>query len=78
MQIFHLRLLRFSTGDVHPLAEVPSINIHEHRDEGDQCIASSSIAGTHILVLLTWIRTPNASDELYVYDWLNGSQILVR
>ena len=78
MQIFHLRLLRFSTGDVHPLAEVPLINIHEHRDEGDQCIASSSIAGTHILVLLTWIRTPSASDELYVYDWLNGSQILVR
>ncbi|THH03696.1 hypothetical protein EW145_g6075 [Phellinidium pouzarii] len=54
------------------LTSVPSpesvIQFHEHRDEGNHCIATIEIAGPYLLVLLAWLRS-NASDELYVYDW---------
>ncbi|EJD04836.1 uncharacterized protein FOMMEDRAFT_166601 [Fomitiporia mediterranea MF3/22] len=76
MHVFQLHLKKFSNSVYHPLAQQPIIQFHEHRIEGNQCIASIDIAGPYLVVLLTWMRAPNTPDELFVYDWMTGVLIM--
>lgn len=75
--IFQLHLKNFTTGGHHSSAQQPIIRFYEHRIEGNQCIASIDIAGPCLLVLLTWLRSPNKNDELFVYNWMTASLIIV-
>lgn len=74
---FKLHLQRFSATGYHHLAREPVIQFHQHRNLATHCIATIEIAGPYLLILLTWLRAPNTSDELYIFDWMKGFLILV-
>ncbi|KAH8114992.1 hypothetical protein DFH11DRAFT_1508158 [Phellopilus nigrolimitatus] len=75
VHIFQLHMKEFSTAEPHPLAREPVIHFHEHQEQEAPCVATIEMAGPHVLVLLTWLGSPDLLDELYVYDWKTGKQI---
>lgn len=59
------------------MAQFPVIRFHQHENTAAHCIAAIEVAGPYLLILLTWLRAPDTSDELYVYDWTKGVLIQV-
>ena len=67
----YMTLLQFSTGEYHPLAHCPRIDIQD-RYELNQMIMLE-IAGDN-LALLVGTR---GGDQLYIFDWKTGRKRLV-
>ena len=62
----------------HLNAAHPFLEFHEHNPEGrGPCVASVEIGVSLVIVSLAWVRSPRTFDELYVFDWVSGLQIMV-
>jgi hypothetical protein len=66
-----MTLLQFSTGEYHPLAHCPRIDIQDYYDL-DQLI-TLEIAGDNVALLVG----TRGGDQLYIFDWKTGHKRLV-
>ncbi|KIL63087.1 hypothetical protein M378DRAFT_29783, partial [Amanita muscaria Koide BX008] len=68
-----LVLLKFSTGEYHPLARRP--RIHVQRSPEDKPLVDSKIVGDN-LALVVHSNDGRFSDKLFIFDWKTGRKLL--
>ncbi|KAM6499756.1 hypothetical protein JOM56_005264 [Amanita muscaria] len=75
MQFYSLDLvlLKFSTGEYHPLAHRP--RIHVQRSPEDEPWVVSRIVGDN-LAMVVYSADPTFPDRLFIFDWKTGRKLL--
>ncbi|KAM6499837.1 hypothetical protein JOM56_005345, partial [Amanita muscaria] len=68
-----LVLLKFSTGEYHPLARSP--RVHVQRSPEDKPLVDSRIVGDN-LALVVHSNDGRLSDKLFIFDWKTGRKLL--
>jgi len=71
-QSFRLHLKKFSTGEPHPMARECTIHVCEDLENGNQCVATITIAGSYLLLLMKPL-TLHTRDEFFVYEWTSST-----
>ncbi|KIL63037.1 hypothetical protein M378DRAFT_12410 [Amanita muscaria Koide BX008] len=69
-----LVLLKFSTGEYHPLARSPRIHVQRSPELDPRVV--SRIAGDNI-ALVVHSRDVTFSDKIFIFDWKTGRKLLV-
>jgi hypothetical protein len=70
--ILELRLLSFSTGQPHPLAEQPVIFIDEKFLPLDRQSAEIEVVGDFIILLITYFERSRNEDRFFFVRWKTG------
>jgi hypothetical protein len=70
--ILELRLLSFSTGQPHPLAEQPVIFIDEKILPLDRQSAEIEVVGDFLILLITYFERSRNEDTFFFVRWKTG------
>ncbi|KAJ6572810.1 hypothetical protein DFH09DRAFT_1152731 [Mycena vulgaris] len=70
-------LLKFLTGDPHPLAACPSLHIHDVEADPGRPGVTIEIVGENLAIsLVYWQDDGRALDKLYLFRWKSGVQTM--
>ena len=69
-----MTLLQFSTGEYHPLAHRPRIDVQLEDYERSEYISMLEIAGDNLALLID----ARGRGQVFIFDWKTGHKRLVR
>jgi hypothetical protein len=76
--VIEIHLLEFPTGNPHPSATLQTLFVTRTEQEARRPGISLEILGRHLAILVTYgTHTSNLLDQLILFDWMNGTIILV-